>query len=164
MRPVFVPSNQEQQPRKPALGRLASILNSGNAQDTQKTVVKEVANQENITKYWRRYLEQQSQSEGASFYYNYLKVLTPEWSEDGSIILTTYNNITVTSIDKCKLDIIQFFMRHLDVEKVQLKSVLIETEVKVESKKALPIEELLEDVKQNNPSVALLIDKLGLGL
>ena len=157
---IPVTSTAAPQPR----GRLASILSAGAVMETQKVVQKEAASQESISKYWQKYLEQQSQNEGASFYFNYLKSLAPEWSEDGNIVLSTDNNITITAIDKCKLDIIQFFMRYLDVEKIHLKPILIESEIKTESRKALPLEELLEDVKQNNPSVALLIEKLGLGL
>jgi septum formation topological specificity factor MinE len=151
--------------KTPRIGRLASILQASSSASTPKKENKLPPKAENILKVWQRYLEVESEKELSAFFINFFKLLVPEWKDGQILYFESDNNISLSSLEKCRLDIIQFIKERVEVEDIRIETRLVETTSDAPAAKVMvTMEEQLQEVRKTNPAIEALIQKLGLEL
>jgi septum formation topological specificity factor MinE len=146
------------------VGRLASILQSSSI-TAPKVENRLPATTENILKVWQRYLEVESEKESSAFFINFFKLLKPEWKDDQALYFESDNNMALSSLEKCRLDIIQFIKERVEIETIRIETKLLNTPSDNQPVKVLvTLDEHLSEVRRTNPAIEALIQKLGLEL
>lgn len=131
----------------------------------QKTENKLPPTEENIFKVWQRYLEVESEKESSAFFINFFKLLEPEWRDGQILYFESDNNMSLSSLEKCRLDIVQFIKERVEVEVIRIETRLVETTSDAPVAKVLvTMDEQLLEVRKTNPAIEALIQKLGLEL
>ena len=149
----------------PRVGRLASILQASALASNHKVENKLPATKENILKVWQRYLEVESEKESSGFFINFFRLLEPEWRDDQVLYFESDNNMSLSSLEKCRLDIVQFIKERVEVDVIRIETMFMEKETDVPATKvSLTLDDQLSEAKKTNPAIDALIQKLGLEL
>lgn len=140
---------------------LASIL-KGELKVEEEEIEKLVPNQINVESIWKKYIEEEKDKTDP-FFYSYASSTIPMWKEPNVLFFKLKSNIAQGAFSNNKNHFVPYVQKRLAVDNVVFESeVEIDPNLIYAPKESTSLLDRLKELKEANPAVDALIDKLKL--
>lgn len=140
---------------------LDAIL-KGELKAQEETLEKIEANQANLEKLWKAYLEDPNMKVDP-FFYSYAVSATPQWKAPNIIYVKLKSNIAQGAFSNNKSNFIPYLQKRLLADQLVFESeVELDESILAQPKESGTVIDRLKDLQQSNPAVDALIERFKL--